>query len=129
MGSLQKVVKAFLSAFNDTILDRWIPDKDWVCQIQENGKINCSIRNLTLHWQKSVSGKTIMLFYRQTIFYNEKNIQISTAQGTAKKKFLYYDLSAGKPAPTVPSNQGFFPWLWDDLGRSNRSLKQIAQSQ
>jgi hypothetical protein len=32
-------------------------------------------------------------------------------------------LSAGKPAPTVPSDQGFYQLLWDGLERSNRSLK------
>jgi hypothetical protein len=37
MDSLQKAVKAFLSVFDDRMLDRWIPDEDWVPQIGENG--------------------------------------------------------------------------------------------
>jgi hypothetical protein len=42
---------------------------------------------------------------------------------------FYYVLGAGKPTPTVPSDQGFYQSLWDDLDRSNRSLKQTAPSQ
>jgi hypothetical protein len=42
---------------------------------------------------------------------------------------FYYVLGADKPAPTVPSDQGFSQSLWDDQDRSNRSLKQLAQAQ
>jgi hypothetical protein len=39
-------VKAFLDAVCDpTMMDRWIPDEDWVHQIPENGKNDCSIVN------------------------------------------------------------------------------------
>jgi hypothetical protein len=39
-------------------------------------------------------------------------------------------LSAGKSAPTVPSDQGFYQSLWDDPDRSNRTLKRTGpQSQ
>jgi hypothetical protein len=37
---------------------------------------------------------------------------------------FYYVLGAGKPAPTVPSDQGVYQLLWDALDRSNCSLKQ-----
>jgi hypothetical protein len=48
MGPTQKAVKAFLDAFSfdDTMLDRWIPDEDWVRQIRDNGKHDCLIVNL-----------------------------------------------------------------------------------
>jgi hypothetical protein len=39
---------------------------------------------------------------------------------------LYHVLSAGKPSPTVPSDQGFYQSLWDIPDRSNRSLKRTA---
>jgi hypothetical protein len=38
-------------------------------------------------------------------------------------------MGAGKPVPTVPSDQGIYQLLWDALDRSNRSLKQTAPSQ
>ena len=41
---------------------------------------------------------------------------------------FYYVLGAGKPAPTVPSDQDFYQSLWDDRERSNRSLKRTAPS-
>jgi hypothetical protein len=37
-------------------------------------------------------------------------------------------LSAGKPAPTVPSDQGFYQSLWGLLERSTRSLKRTSPS-
>jgi hypothetical protein len=49
MGSRQIAVKAFLDAAavsDDMMLDRWIPDKDRVGQIQENGETDCSVVNL-----------------------------------------------------------------------------------
>jgi hypothetical protein len=48
MGSRQMAVKAFLDAAvsDDMMLDRWIPDKDWVRHIQENGETDYSIVNL-----------------------------------------------------------------------------------
>jgi hypothetical protein len=65
----------------------------------------------------------------QILFYNKKNIQIKKTEGTAKKTIrFYYVLSSGKPAPTVPSDQGFYQSLWDGLERSKRSLKQTAPS-
>jgi hypothetical protein len=48
MGSRQMAVKAFLDAAvsDDMMLDRWIPDEDWVRHIRENGETDCSIVNL-----------------------------------------------------------------------------------
>jgi hypothetical protein len=37
---------------------------------------------------------------------------------------FYYVVGAGKPAPTVPSDQSFYQSLWEALDRSNRSLKR-----
>jgi hypothetical protein len=35
MGSRQKADKAFLFAVcDDAMLDRWMPDEDWVCQFE-----------------------------------------------------------------------------------------------
>jgi hypothetical protein len=66
----------------------------------------------------------------QILFYNKKNIRMKTAEeGTATTKIrFYYVLSACKPAPTVPSDQGFYQLLCDGLERSNRSLKPTAPS-
>jgi hypothetical protein len=43
-------VQAFLSVCDDTImLDRWIPDEDWVRQIREIGEDDrCSMTNLNI---------------------------------------------------------------------------------
>jgi hypothetical protein len=65
----------------------------------------------------------------QILFFNKKSIRIKKTEGTATKHIrFYYVLSAGKPAPTVPSDQGFYQSLWDGLERSTRSLKQTAPS-
>jgi hypothetical protein len=61
-----------------------------------------------------------------TIFYNKKHVLISKTPQVRKKAIsFYYVLGAGKPAPAVPSDQGFYQLLWDDLDRSKRSLKRI----
>mgnify|MGYP002809603439 CR=1 FL=1 len=48
MGVYQKAVKAFLDlTCDDAMMDRWIPDEDWVRQIWDIGKDNrSSITNL-----------------------------------------------------------------------------------
>jgi hypothetical protein len=128
MGSRQIAVKAFLDAAlsDDMILDQWIPDEDWVRQIQENGETGCSVVNLNTGlalqcvWQNNHA-----TLQGLTVFYNKKKIQTSKTIARAN----HYVLGAGKPASTVPSNQGFYLSLWDDLDRSNRSLKQLAPSQ
>jgi hypothetical protein len=50
IGSRQIAVNAFLGAAvsDDMMLDQWIPDKDWVHWIQENGQTSCSIVNLNI---------------------------------------------------------------------------------
>ena len=122
-------MKAFL-AVCDTMLDQWIPDKDWVRQIQENGEKDCSTMNLNMGlstqcaWQNNHAS-----LQGRTVFHNRKKIQISKNKVAYKHIRFYYILGAGKPAPTVPSNQGFYQSLWDDLDRSNRSLKRKAPSQ
>jgi hypothetical protein len=82
MGSLQKAVKAFLAVFDDTMLDRWIPNEDWV--IQENGKNGCSIRSLNSALTKvCVWQDNHAILQGQMIFYNKKKIRISKTKGTA----------------------------------------------
>jgi hypothetical protein len=131
MGSRQNAVKAFLdvvSCDDSTMLDRWIPDEDWVRQIRENGERDCSIANLNRGmsaqccWQNNH-----VTLQGETIFYNKKNIQTTKSKVIASKPIrFYYVLSAGKPPPSVPSGQGFYQSLWDHPDRSNRSLKRTA---
>jgi hypothetical protein len=65
-----------------------------------------------------------------TVFYNKKYVLTSKTKATTAAPIrFYYVMGAGKPAPTDPSNQGFYQSLWDDLDRSNHSLKQTAPSQ
>jgi hypothetical protein len=64
-----------------------------------------------------------------TILYNKKHLLISKTKVTKKAISFYYVLGAGKPAPTIPSDQGFYQSLWDDQDRSNRSLKRLAPAQ
>jgi hypothetical protein len=42
----QKAVRAFFAVCEDTMLEQWIPDEDWVHQREENGKNGCSIWSL-----------------------------------------------------------------------------------
>ncbi len=114
MGFLQKAVKVFLAVLEDTMLDQWIPDKDyWVGQIRENGENDCSIRTLNSALTKECIWQNIhAIIQGQMLFYIKKNIQIKKTIETATKKVRFYCvLSAGKPAPTVPSDQGFYQLL------------------
>jgi hypothetical protein len=73
----QMAVKAFLDAAvsDDMMLDRWIPDKDWVRHIRENGETGCSIVNLNTGlalqcvWQNDHA-----TLQGWTVFYNKKKI-------------------------------------------------------
>jgi hypothetical protein len=109
VGSRQMAVKAFLDAAvsDDMMLDWWIPDKDWVRHIQENGETDCSIMNLNTGlalqcvWQNDHA-----TLQGWTVFYNIKKIWTSKTIARANKNIrFYYVLGAGKPAPTVPSDQ------------------------
>jgi hypothetical protein len=129
MGSRQNAVKGFLDVVfcDDTMLDRWIPDEDWVRQIQDNGEHDCSIINLNrgmtaqCMWQNNHAS-----LQGARIFYNKKNVRTSKSKATNKVITFYYVMSANSPAPTVPSDQGFYQSLWDDPARSNRQLKRMA---
>ena len=46
MGSRQAAVNAFLAVCCDTMLDKWIPDEDWIREIRESGENDCSVSNL-----------------------------------------------------------------------------------
>jgi hypothetical protein len=112
------------------MLDRWIPDEDWVRHIQENSETDRSIVNLNtglaLHcvWQNDHA-----TLQGRTIFYNKKKIRTSKTIARANKTIrFYYVLGAGKPAPTVPRDQGFYQSLWDALDRSNRRLKRANKA-
>jgi hypothetical protein len=71
-----------------------------------------------------------MPFYTgRAVFYDKKYVQTSKTKATITKPIiLYYILSAGKPAPTISSDQGFYQSLWDNLDRENRFLKRTAPS-
>jgi hypothetical protein len=107
MGSLQKAVKALLAVLDDTMLDRWIPDEDWVHQTQESGENDCFVRNLNSGLAKECAWQNNhAILQGQILFYNKKSIRIKKTEGTATKNIrLYYVLSPRKPAPTVPSVQ------------------------
>jgi hypothetical protein len=133
MGSRQIAVKAFLDAAvsDDMMLDRWIPDEDWVRQIRENGETDYSVVNLNTGlalqcvWQNNHA-----TLHDRTVFYNKKKIRTSKTIARANKNIrFYYVVRADKPAPIVPSDLGFYQSLWDDLDRSTRSLKRTAPSQ
>jgi hypothetical protein len=70
------------------------------------------------------------ILHGHTVFYNKKYVRTSKTKATMTKPIrFYYVMGAGKPAPTIPSDQGFYQPLWDALDRRNRSLKQTAPSQ
>jgi hypothetical protein len=69
-------MNAFLAVWDDMMLDRWIPDKDWVRQIRESGEDGrCSIMNLNAGlanqcmWQNKHA-----VLHRRTVFYNKKYV-------------------------------------------------------
>jgi hypothetical protein len=55
MGSLQKAVKSFLAVLDNTMLDRWIPDEDWVRQIRESDENDCPFRNAQREYQTQLT--------------------------------------------------------------------------
>jgi hypothetical protein len=114
MGSRQKAVVAFFAICdNNTMLDRWIPDEDWVRQIRDNGENYCSVVNLNMGMSKHCLWQNNQATQQgRTLFYNNKRIRISKTKVLTKQiiKF-YYVLGTGKPAPTVPSNQDFYQSL------------------
>jgi hypothetical protein len=91
------------------MLDWWIPDEDWIHQIQDSGDSDCSISNLNMGmsmqclWQNDRATLQGM-----TILYNKKKVRISKTKGTEKAISFYYVLGADKPASTVPSDLGFY---------------------
>jgi hypothetical protein len=75
MGSRHIAVQAFLAVCDDTImLDRWIPDEDWVRQIQESGEDDrCSITNLNTGLAKNCLWQNNhAILHGRTVFYNKK---------------------------------------------------------
>ncbi len=78
MGSRQKAVKAFLAVCDDTMmLDRWIPDEDWIRQIRDKGGSDCSISHLNMGMSKQCMWQNnCATLLGKTIFYNKKNVQI-----------------------------------------------------
>jgi hypothetical protein len=131
MGSRQKAVIAFLSVCANPMLDRWIPDEDWVRQIiRYYGDCDRSGLNLNMGMSKQCQWqKNCATLQGMTVLYNKKHLLISKTKVIKKAISFYYFLGAGKPAPTVPSDQGFYQSLWDDQDRSNQSLKQLAPAQ
>jgi hypothetical protein len=128
MGLTQTAVKAFLEAVrddDDAMLDRWIPDEDWVRQIRNNSGRDCTVPNFNKGlsavciWQKNHA-----ILEGTTIYFNTKKIKTSAIKKSIIR--FYYVLSASAPVPTVPSDQAFYQALWDDPDRSNRSLKRTA---
>jgi hypothetical protein len=130
MGSQQKAVIACLSVCEETMLNRWIPDEDWIRQIQDRGDSDCSISNLNMGmsmqclWQNNRATLQGMM-----ILYNKKKVRILKNKVNKKATSFYYVLGAGKAAPAVPRHQGFYQLLWDDEDRSNRSLERLAPAQ
>jgi hypothetical protein len=71
-----------------------------------------------------------MPFYTDVQFFTTISVRTSKTKAFITKPIrFYYVMGADKPAPTVPSDQGFYQSLWDDLDRSTRSLKRTAPSQ
>jgi hypothetical protein len=113
------------------MLDQWIPGEDWVRQIRYNGDCDCTVSNLNMGMSKQCLWQNnCAILQGMMILYNKKHLLISKTKVTKKAISFYYVLGAGKPVPTVPSDQGFYyQSLWDDQDRSNRSLKRLAPAQ
>jgi hypothetical protein len=127
MGSRQKAVEAFVAVCNDAMLDRWIPDEDWVRQIRFNGCSECSVTNLNMGMSKQCAWQNNHATLQGiSIFYNKKKVLISKDKAKNKHTSFYYALSPSNLAPTVPSDTAFYQSIWDDPARSTRLLKRKA---
>jgi hypothetical protein len=110
------------------MLDRWIPDEDWLRKIRANGEKRGTVSDLNtgLSKQCAWTNNHAILDGRQ-IFYNKKYVVTCKATATKQPIRFYYVLSDGSNIlPTVPSDQGFYQLLWDNQDRSNRCLKRTA---
>jgi hypothetical protein len=98
MGSRQTAIKAFLAVCDDIImLDQWIPDED----------DRFSITNLNTGLAKQCTWQNNhAILHGHTVFYNKKCVQTSKTKAAITKPIrFYYVMGAGKPAPTVLSDQ------------------------
>jgi hypothetical protein len=93
MGSRHIAVQAFLSVCDDAImLDRWIPDEDWVRQIRESGGDGpCSmITNLNTGLAKHCSRQNNhAILHGRTVFHNKKHIRTSKTKASITNQFDY----------------------------------------
>jgi hypothetical protein len=71
-------------------------------------------------------GKRTMPLYQVGQFSTTRRKSEFQRLKIQEKIGFYYVLGADKPVPTIPSDQGFYHLLWDDLDRSTCSLKQTA---
>ncbi len=94
MGSRQKAVDDFIAVCEDaTMLDRWIPDEDWVRKIRVGkADLRCLIANLNMGLSKQCGFKTIMPFYKVVQFFTTRgrsNCRILKYQTLAFTKFCH----------------------------------------
>jgi hypothetical protein len=109
MGSRQKAVIAFLPVCADPMLDQWIPDDDLDRQICYNGDCDCTVLNLNMGMSKQrLWQNNCAILQGMTILYNKKHPLISKTKVTKQAISFYYVLGAGKPVPTVPSDQRLY---------------------
>ena len=120
MGVYQNAVKEFLDlTSDDAMLDWWIPDKDWVQQMQLNCKSDCSVANLNIGLAKQcVFENNNAILQGTKILFNKKRVKILKTKATKKYISFYYVLSPSKLVPTIPSDQGFYQLLWDNITQS-----------
>jgi hypothetical protein len=99
-----------------------------VRHIGDNGENECSLTNFNMGMSTQCAWLNDRATLQgRTILYNNKKIRILKNKVTNTKHIrFYYVLSAGKPSPTVPTDQGFYQSPWDGPDRSNRSLKRTA---
>jgi hypothetical protein len=129
MGSRQKAVDDFIAVCEDaTMLDRWIPDEDWVRKIRVGkADLRCLIANLNMGLSKQCGFQNNhAILQGRTIFHNKRKIRWPNTK--VSNISFYYVLSPGMQAPTIPSDEVFYQSLWDVPSRQNRALKQIAPS-
>ena len=59
------------------MLDRWIPDEDWLRQIRDKGGSDCTISHLNMGMSKQCLWQNNhAILQGMTIYYNKKNVQI-----------------------------------------------------
>jgi hypothetical protein len=123
------VVNTTNTSNNFEMLDRWIPDEDWVRSFRNKpgfGKVTPGELNRAIFKTVDfVNDKFVDPTSGRTMFNNSRKVVTNATEKTKKKIYFYYVLSKDrKESPEFSKKQDFWQAIWDDEERSSRTLKR-----